>query len=133
MGGFDAQPAYTYVNWIAMLFSAGLGIGLLFYGVAEPIGNLNDFSLRSINTLNEVDRIYAEDTRVASKLLQNFKIAKKSIAFHEHNEELLIFEIIEFIALVMESPAFPNEIVWMLEYFLILNIFPSILISFGVT
>ena len=26
-----------------MLFSAGLGIGLLFYGVAEPIGNLNDY------------------------------------------------------------------------------------------
>jgi len=43
LGGFDAQPAYTYVNWIAMLFSAGLGIGLLFYGVAEPIGNLNDY------------------------------------------------------------------------------------------
>ena len=37
------QPAYTYTNWIAMLFSAGLGIGLLFYGVAEPIGNLNDY------------------------------------------------------------------------------------------
>ena len=43
LGGVDAQPAYTYINWIAMLFSAGLGIGLLFYGVAEPIGNLNDY------------------------------------------------------------------------------------------
>ena len=69
----------------------------MLYLICTPIGNLNDLSLRSINTLNEVDRIYAEDTRVASKLLQNFKIAKKSIAFHEHNEELLIFEIIEFI------------------------------------
>ena len=36
-------PAYSYKSWIAMLFSAGLGIGLLFYGVAEPIGNLNDY------------------------------------------------------------------------------------------
>ena len=43
LGGMDAMPAYTYTNWIAMLFSAGLGIGLLFYGVAEPIGNLNDY------------------------------------------------------------------------------------------
>jgi choline/glycine/proline betaine transport protein len=43
LGGYNAQPAYTYSNWIAMLFSAGLGIGLLFYGVAEPIGNLNDY------------------------------------------------------------------------------------------
>ena len=43
LGGFNAVPAYSYPNWIAMLFSAGLGIGLLFYGVAEPIGNLNDY------------------------------------------------------------------------------------------
>ena len=43
LGGANALPAYTYTNWIAMLFSAGLGIGLLFYGVAEPIGNLNDY------------------------------------------------------------------------------------------
>ena len=43
LGGANAAPAYTYTNWIAMLFSAGLGIGLLFYGVAEPIGNLNDY------------------------------------------------------------------------------------------
>jgi len=43
LGGRDAKPSYTYTNWIAMLFSAGLGIGLLFYGVAEPIGNLNDY------------------------------------------------------------------------------------------
>ena len=43
LGGADALPSYTYPNWIAMLFSAGLGIGLLFYGVAEPVGNLNDY------------------------------------------------------------------------------------------
>ena len=43
LGGNDAKPKYSYSNWIAMLFSAGLGIGLLFYGVAEPIGNLNDY------------------------------------------------------------------------------------------
>ena len=43
LGGTNAVPVYSYSNWIAMLFSAGLGIGLLFYGVAEPIGNLNDY------------------------------------------------------------------------------------------
>ena len=43
LGGANAMPSYTYPNWIAMLFSAGLGIGLLFYGVAEPVGNLNDY------------------------------------------------------------------------------------------
>ena len=43
LGGNNAKPTYSYKSWIAMLFSAGLGIGLLFYGVAEPIGNLNDY------------------------------------------------------------------------------------------
>ena len=43
LGGSDATPAYSYTNWIAMLFSAGLGIGLLFYGVAEPIMHLNSY------------------------------------------------------------------------------------------
>ena len=43
LGGPNAAPSYTYVNWIAMLFSAGLGIGLLFYGVAEPIMHMSSF------------------------------------------------------------------------------------------
>jgi 16S rRNA (cytidine1402-2'-O)-methyltransferase len=58
----------------------------MLYLICTPIGNLNDFSLRSINTLKEVDKIYAEDTRVATKLMQYFDISKKSIPFHEHNE-----------------------------------------------
>mgnify|MGYP003322147511 FL=1 len=43
LGGSDAKPTYSYVNWIAMLFSAGLGIGLLFYGVAEPVMHLSSY------------------------------------------------------------------------------------------
>ena len=41
MEGRDAKPEFSNINWIAMLFSAGLGIGLLFYGVAEPIMHLS--------------------------------------------------------------------------------------------
>ncbi|MEJ2155535.1 MAG: BCCT family transporter [Desulfobacteraceae bacterium] len=37
IGGGDAKPEFGYVSWFAMLFSAGMGIGLLFYGVAEPM------------------------------------------------------------------------------------------------
>lgn len=37
LGGPDAKPEFSNINWIAMLFSAGLGVGLLFYGVAEPV------------------------------------------------------------------------------------------------
>ncbi len=37
LGGPDAKPEFSRTAWFAMLFSAGMGIGLLFYGVAEPI------------------------------------------------------------------------------------------------
>lgn len=37
LGGEDAEPDFSTLSWFAMLFSAGMGIGLLFYGVAEPM------------------------------------------------------------------------------------------------
>lgn len=37
LGGDDARPEFSYTSWFAMLFSAGMGIGLLFYSVAEPV------------------------------------------------------------------------------------------------
>jgi choline/glycine/proline betaine transport protein len=37
LGGSDAEPEFTAIGWFSMLFSAGMGIGILFYGVAEPM------------------------------------------------------------------------------------------------
>ncbi len=37
LGPDDSEPDYSYLSWFAMLFSAGMGIGLVFFGVAEPI------------------------------------------------------------------------------------------------
>lgn len=37
IGGQDAKPDYSYAGWIAMMFAAGIGIGLLFFGVLEPV------------------------------------------------------------------------------------------------
>ncbi|MBY6089745.1 BCCT family transporter [Maritimibacter alkaliphilus] len=37
LGGAEATPDYTYIGWFAMLFAAGMGIGLMFYGVSEPL------------------------------------------------------------------------------------------------
>ncbi|MEO1308633.1 MAG: BCCT family transporter, partial [Pseudomonadota bacterium] len=37
IGGKDARPDYSYAGWIAMMFAAGIGIGLLFFGVLEPV------------------------------------------------------------------------------------------------
>ena len=39
IGGRDAKPDYRYVSWFAMMFAAGIGIGLMFYGVLEPVNN----------------------------------------------------------------------------------------------
>ena len=37
LGPDHAVPEYSYVSWLSMLFAAGMGIGLMFYGVAEPL------------------------------------------------------------------------------------------------
>ncbi|MHA1537836.1 MAG: BCCT family transporter [Alphaproteobacteria bacterium] len=39
LGGRDATPDYSYTGWLAMLFAAGMGIGLMFFGVSEPISH----------------------------------------------------------------------------------------------
>lgn len=57
------------------------------YIVATPIGNLDDITLRAINTLKQVDIIIAEDTRHSLKLLNHLEITKPLISYHRHNEE----------------------------------------------
>ena len=42
LGGSDARPDYSTWSWFAMLFAAGIGIGLMFYGVAEPVEHFQD-------------------------------------------------------------------------------------------
>lgn len=39
LGGDEATPDYSYTGWFAMLFAAGMGIGLMFYGVSEPMSH----------------------------------------------------------------------------------------------
>ncbi|MDA8030985.1 MAG: BCCT family transporter, partial [Alphaproteobacteria bacterium] len=41
IGGLDAKPDYSYPEWFAMLFAAGMGIGLMFFGVSEPISHFS--------------------------------------------------------------------------------------------
>lgn len=56
------------------------------YIVGTPIGNLSDFSPRAVETLETVDFIAAEDTRVTVKLLNHFGIKKPMISYYEHNK-----------------------------------------------
>ena len=56
------------------------------YVVGTPIGNLGDFSPRAVETLESVDFIAAEDTRVTFKLLNHFGIKKEMVSYFEHNK-----------------------------------------------
>lgn len=67
------------------------------YIVATPIGNKDDISLRAIQILRSVDRIYAEDTRHSSVLLRHHGIATPVVSLHEHNEEQRIASVVAFI------------------------------------
>jgi 16S rRNA (cytidine1402-2'-O)-methyltransferase len=58
----------------------------ILYLVGTPIGNLNDFSPRAVETMKTVDFIAAEDTRVTLKLLNHFGIKKPLISYYEHNK-----------------------------------------------
>ena len=58
----------------------------MLYLCATPIGNLEDITLRVLNTLRECDCIYAEDTRHSLGLLNHFEIKKPLFSCFEHNE-----------------------------------------------
>ena len=62
LGGPDAQPEFSNINWIAMLFSAGLGVGLLFYGVAEPVLHY------SSNALHETEASFSDKANLSMNL-----------------------------------------------------------------
>jgi len=65
------------------------------YIVSTPIGNLKDITLRAIETLNEVDFILCEDTRITSILLKQYSIIKQLISFNAVSEIKKIPVIIE--------------------------------------
>jgi len=66
--------------------------------VATPIGNLEDISLRALESLARADAIAAEDTRVTARLLEHHHLHGKLIAVHEHNERQSAERIIRELA-----------------------------------
>lgn len=67
----------------------------MIYFCPTPIGNLEDITIRTLNVLRSVDIICCEDTRNSIKLLNNFDIKKRLIAYHKFNERQKVDELIE--------------------------------------
>lgn len=65
------------------------------YFIPTPIGNLEDMTIRAINTLKEVDIIACEDTRESKKLLDYYQIKKSTTSYHKFNEQSKSEEIIK--------------------------------------
>ncbi len=67
------------------------------YIVSTPIGNLDDITLRAIETLKNSDFILCEDTRHSSKLLNNLNIKNRLISYHKFNEKKSANKIIQYL------------------------------------
>ena len=63
------------------------------YIVATPIGNLGDITLRALEVLKKSNYILCEDTRIAKKLLNHYKIRSKLISNHKFNEKTVFNNI----------------------------------------
>lgn len=79
------------------------------YVVATPIGNLRDITLRALDILAGVGRVYAEDTRVARKLLDAYGLKPRLSAYHDHSGETVREDVLaalgagESVALISDA------------------------------
>jgi 16S rRNA (cytidine1402-2'-O)-methyltransferase len=65
------------------------------YVVGTPIGNLGDITLRALETLKSVDKIYCEDTRRTRQLLSAYEISKPTDSLHHHSSSEKLNKVID--------------------------------------
>ena len=68
------------------------------YLIPTPIGNMEDITIRAINTLKMVDVVFCEDTRVTGQLLKYLDISKKLISSHNYNESGNKEKLLEYLS-----------------------------------
>ncbi len=81
LGGSDATPDFTYVGWFAMLFAAGMGIGLMFFGVSEPMSHFGS-SLGGITTEGGVRTDWAPLGAAAGDAAAATRLGMAATIFH---------------------------------------------------
>ena len=88
LGGPDARPDYSVWSWFAMLFAAGIGIGLMFFGVAEPITHFRNPPLG----VDPADTAAAQEMAIAAAIFHwglhpwaMYAIVALSLAFAAYN------------------------------------------------
>ena len=88
LGGPDAKPDYSAWSWFAMLFAAGVGIGLMFFGVAEPITHFRNPPLG----VDPADTVAAQKIAIASAIFHwglhpwaMYAIVALALAFAAYN------------------------------------------------
>ncbi|MBQ6497853.1 MAG: 16S rRNA (cytidine(1402)-2'-O)-methyltransferase [Bacilli bacterium] len=68
------------------------------YLIPTPIGNLDDITVRALNTLKQVDVLLCEDTRDTGLLLKKYDIKQTLFSCHEYNEDKIIDKVIGYLA-----------------------------------
>ena len=67
------------------------------YLIPTPIGNLDDITIRALNTLKQVDVLLCEDTRDTGLLLKKYDIKQKLVSCHEYNEDKIIDKVVNYL------------------------------------
>jgi BCCT family betaine/carnitine transporter len=81
IGGSAATPDFNYLSWFAMLFAAGMGIGLMFYGVAEPVSHYSA-ALGGVSMENGVRTDWAPLGGAAGNVQEAQRLAMAATIFH---------------------------------------------------
>lgn len=81
LGGQDAKPDYSYLGWFAMLFAAGMGIGLMFFGVSEPMSHFGS-SMGGISLENGIRTDWAPLGAAMGDIEGSRNLAMAATIFH---------------------------------------------------
>lgn len=81
LGGTTAKPDYSYTGWFSMLFAAGMGIGLMFFGVSEPLSHFGS-SMGGITVENGIRTDWAPLGAAAGDVVGAQRLAMAATIFH---------------------------------------------------